>query len=299
MQATMLRRETAGAAASVSRSLIGETCFGKSFTIFGLLCHDILRIFTGIAGNFSCAMNRNELTAGVLGGMGPDATIDFMSKVIALTPAETDQDHIRMIVDHNPKVPNRQAAILGDAADPGAELAAMATRLEQAGADFLVMVCNSAHAFLEPVRQATRIPFISIVDVSIREIEAINSDARNVGVLATDGLLATGIYQRALLDAGRSPVLLQDEELARLMTLIRKVKAGDKSREVADGMGMLAELLASAGAEVVIAGCTEIPLVLDATKVTVPVIASTDALARKTVALARGAEPLPECTRQQ
>jgi aspartate racemase len=299
MQATMLRRETAGAAASVSRSFIGETCFRKSFTIFGLLYHDILRIFTDIAGNSPCAMNRNELTAGVLGGMGPDATIDFMSKVIALTPAETDQDHIRMIVDHNPKVPNRQAAILGGAADPGTELAAMAMRLEQAGADFLVMVCNSAHAFLEPVRQATRIPFISIVDVSIREIEAILPNARNVGVLATDGMLATGIYQRALLDAGRSPVLLEDEELARLMTLIRKVKAGDKSREVADGMGMLAELLASAGAEVVIAGCTEIPLVLDATKVTVPVIASTDALARKTVALARGAEPLPECTRQQ
>jgi aspartate racemase len=244
-------------------------------------------------------MNRNELTAGVLGGMGPDATIDFMSKVIALTPAETDQDHIRMIVDHNPKVPNRQAAILGGAADPGTELAAMATRLEQAGADFLVMVCNSAHAFLEPVRQATRIPFISIVDVSIREIEAINPEARNVGVLATDGLLATGIYQRALLDAGRSPVLLQDEELARLMTLIRKVKAGDKSCEVANEMGMLAELLASAGAEVVIAGCTEIPLVLDAAKITVPVIASTDALARKTVALARGAEPLPAYTRQK
>jgi aspartate racemase len=238
-------------------------------------------------------MNRNELTAGVLGGMGPDATIDFMSKVIALTPAEADQDHIRMIVDHNPKVPNRQAAILGGAADPGTALAAMATRLEQAGADFLVMVCNSAHAFLEPVRRATTIPFISIVDVSIREVEAIRPDARNVGVLATDGLLATGIYQRALLDAGRSPVLLQDEELARLMTLIRKVKAGDKSREVADEMGMLAELLASAGADAIVAGCTEIPLVLDAAKITVPVIASTDALARKTVALARGLEPLP------
>jgi len=238
-------------------------------------------------------MKQNERTVGVLGGMGPDATIDFMSKVIALTPAECDQDHIRMIVDHNPKVPDRQAAILGGGADPGGELAAMARRLEDAGADFLVMVCNSAHAFLEPVRQATTIPLVSIIDVSIREIEAINPNARAVGVLATDGLLGTGIYQRALLDAGRSPVLLHDEDVARLMTLIRKVKAGDKSREVAEEMGMLAELLASAGAEVIIAGCTEIPLVLHAARITVPVIASTNVLARKTVALARGMEPIP------
>jgi aspartate racemase len=249
----------------------------------------------GVAGKFSvpCAMNRNERTVGVLGGMGPDATIDFMSKVIALTRGGTDQDHIRMLVDHNPKVPNRQAAILGGGTDPGRELAAMATRLEKAGADFLVMVCNSAHAFLGPLRQATTIPFISIVDVSIREVEAIHPNARTVGVLATDGLLATGIYQRALLDDGRSPVLLRDEDVARLMTLIRKVKAGDKSREVAQEMGTLAGLLASAGAEVIIAGCTEIPLVLDAARTTVPVIASTDMLARKTVALARGIEPLP------
>lgn len=237
-------------------------------------------------------MNRKELTVGVLGGMGPDATIDFMSKVIALTTAEIDQEHIRMIVDHNPKVPDRQAAILRGGADPGAELAAMAMRLEHAGADFLVMPCNSAHAFLEPLREATTIPFVSIVALSIREAGSIRPDARAVGVLATDGLLATDMYQRALREAGYSPVLLQPDDLVRLMTLIRRVKAGDKSREVADEMGMLAELLASAGAEVIIAGCTEIPLVLDAGKVTVPVIASTDVLARKTVALARGAEPL-------
>jgi aspartate racemase len=244
-------------------------------------------------------MKKNEMTVGVLGGMGPDATIDFMSKVIALTPAVTDQDHIRMIVDHNPKVPNRQAAILGGGADPGADLAAMAVRLEKAGADFLVLVCNSAHAFLEPLRQATTIPLVSIVDVSIREVETICPGARNVGVLATDGLLAAGIYQRALFDAGCSPVLLQDEDLARLMTLIRKIKAGDKSREVAQEMGMLAELLVSAGADAIVAGCTEIPLVLDAAKITAPVIASTDVLARKTVALARGMEPLPGFTRRK
>jgi aspartate racemase len=239
-------------------------------------------------------MMNNELTVGVLGGMGPDATVDFMSKVIAFTSANADQDHVRMIVDHNPKVPNRQAAILDAGADPGPELAAMAHRLEDAGADFLVMVCNSAHAFLEPIRAATTIPFVSIIDESINEIETVCPEAHNVGLLATDGMLATGIYQNAVIEAGRVPVMPRDDELARLMSLIRRIKAGDRSREVSDEMGTLAELLASAGAEVIIAGCTEIPLVLDAARITVPVIASTDTLARRTIALARRVLPLPQ-----
>jgi aspartate racemase len=231
-----------------------------------------------------------DLTAGVLGGMGPEATVDFMSKVIAMTPASDDQGHIRMIVDHNPKVPNRQAAIAGAGEDPGPELAVMARRLEQAGADFLVMVCNSAHAFLAPLREATTLPFVSIIDVTIAEITEKHAHARRAGLLATDGLLAAGVYQDALREAGMTPVLPNAEELLQLMALIGRIKAGDTGRPVAQGMGMLAELLASAGAEVIIAGCTEIPLVLDSA--TVPVIASTDVLARKTVALARGLESL-------
>jgi aspartate racemase len=229
-----------------------------------------------------------ERVAGVLGGMGPDATVDFMSKVIALSGGKSDQDHIRMIVDHNPKVPDRQAAIFKDAEDPGPVLADMARGLEAAGADFLVMVCNSAHAFSKAVRQATALPLVSIIDVTLQEVLESCPDARRAGLLATDGLIASGIYQDALEAAGLEPVLPRDEDLESLMVLIRKIKAGDRSSELTQEMGTLAELLASAGAEVIIAGCTEIPLVLNAPVITVPVISSTDALARKTVALARG-----------
>jgi aspartate racemase len=108
-----------------------------------------------------------QLTAGVLGGMGPDATVDFMAKVIAATSAETDQDHARMLVDHNPKVPNRQAALLANGEDPGPAMAAMAKGLQDAGADFLVMPCNTAHAFARDIRDAVSIPLISIRQKSI------------------------------------------------------------------------------------------------------------------------------------
>lgn len=229
----------------------------------------------------------------MLGGMGPDATVDFMSKVIAMTGAEADQDHIHMIVDHNPKVPNRQWAIRHDDPAVGRELAAMAVRLEHAGADFLVMVCNSAHAFLEPIRQATAIPFISIIDVSIAEIAKVLPGARHVGVLATDGLLETGIFQRALAAAGYTPVLPANGEMRQLMTSIQRIKAGDRSDEVRQSMAALARTLVTGGAEIVIAGCTEVPLVLGADDLSVPLVASTDVLARRTVELATGSESLP------
>jgi aspartate racemase len=232
-------------------------------------------------------------TVGVLGGMGPDATVDFMSKVIAMTAAESDQHHIRMIVDHNPKVPNRQLAIRNNDPAVGRELASMALRLENAGADFLVMPCNSAHAFLEPIRNATTIPFISIIDVCIEEIAQVLPSARKVGVLATDGLLQAGLFQGALVADERAPILPADGDLRQLMTAIHAIKAGDAGDEVRKTMAVLARTLAEAGAEIVIAGCTEIPLVLGAEDLPVPLVASTDVLARRTVELATGRIPLP------
>ncbi|MEX2496961.1 MAG: amino acid racemase [Woeseia sp.] len=239
-------------------------------------------------------MTNNELTVGVLGGMGPEATVDFMTRVLALTSAKKDQDHIHMLVDHNPKVPNRQAAIRGTGEDAGPALAAMAQRLESAGAGFLVMPCNSAHAFLQAIRAVTGLPLVSIIRESVREIARVSSGAKEVGVMATDALLETGIYQTALLEAGLAPLLPPADELGRLMDLIGRIKAGDKGREVADEMSTLAELLASSGADVIIAACTEIPLVLHAGNISVPVISTTDVLARRTVEIARGGA-MPAC----
>jgi aspartate racemase len=235
-----------------------------------------------------------HLTVGVLGGMGPAATLDFMAKVVALTGADADQGHVHMIVDHNPKVPNRQQAIRSGDAEVGRVLAAMAQRLETAGADFLVMACNSAHAFLEPIRRATTIPFVSIVDASVDEVRRILPDARRVGVLVTDGLQEAGVYQRALVADGRTPVMLRERDLGQLMTLIHRIKAGGRSDGIRRTMVTLAESLVAGGAEAVIAGCTEIPLVIRAGDLSVPLIASTDVLARRTVELATGAAPLPK-----
>ncbi len=235
-------------------------------------------------------MGKQSKIVGVLGGMGPDATVDFMSKVISLTPAEKDQDHIHMIVDQNPKVPNRQEAILADGEDPGPVMAEMAQRLETAGADFLVVPCNSAFGFAGAVAGAVSIPLVSIVDVTVEACDGIST----VGLLATDGCLQSHVYQDAFSAAGIAAELPDTDELADLMALLNSIKAGYQGESIARDMGALAAALVDRGAQAIIAGCTEIPLVLDQMALTVPLISSTDVLAQRTVAIAVGEIPLPE-----
>ncbi len=230
---------------------------------------------------------------GVIGGMGPEATVDFMSKVIALTPASGDEDHVRMLVDNNPKAPDRQAAINGDDTAIRAELVAMANGLQAAGADFLVMPCNTAHAFVDDAIESVDIPFIHIIAETVAEVEIVHPHTTLVGILATDACLLAGVYHKQLLASGKTPVLLQADGQQECMRLISLIKAGDTSEDVRTRMTNLADHLIEAGAEVVIAGCTEIPLVLENSAINVPLISSTDVLANRTVALATGMTELP------
>ena len=238
-------------------------------------------------------MTEKHRVVGVLGGMGPDATVDFMSKVIAATPAEKDQDHVHMIVDHNPKVPNRQAAILDGGEDPGPALADMAVRLESAGADFLVIPCNTAYVFRNSVTAVASIPLLSIIDEAIAAIGDQCPGAKAVGVLATDGCLRANVYQEAMVEQGIEPILPSEGELAEFMQLVGRIKSGYQGEAIATSMAVLAKALIDRGAQAVIAGCTEIPLVLNETMIDVPLISSTDVLAEKTAAIACGDLPLP------
>ena len=221
--------------------------------------------------------------------MGPDATVDFMAKVIAATPAESDQDHVRLLVDQNPAVPSRQAALLDGGEDPGPAMAAMAVGLQQAGADFLVLPCNTAFAFAPAIRAAVEIPLVSIVDVTV---DACDGFARG-GVLATAGCLQANLYRDALTAAGIAAVLPDADEVEEIQRLVFRVKNGDQGDEVMQGMQRSANALVSRGAEAIVAACTEIPLVLTQDMLGVPLISSTDVLARVTAAICAGEQALP------
>jgi len=230
----------------------------------------------------------NKKTVGVLGGMGPEATVDFMATVIAMTPVEKDQDHIHMLVDNDPTIPPRQDAILRDGADPGPAMAVMAKGLQEAGADFLVMPCNTAHAFASQITAAVDIPLLSIIDATISAC----SEFGTVGMLATEGCLRSDVYQQALRTAEKELILPSDAELQDFMSLTFRIKRGDKGADVASGMLRLSNALQERGAQAVIAGCTEIPLVLDKSMLDIALISSTDELAKQTVACARGERAL-------
>ena len=234
------------------------------------------------------AMAGKDKVIGVIGGMGPDATVDFMSRVLAVTPASADQDHVRMVVEHNPRIPSRQLAIRGEGPNPGPVMAAMASRLEAAGADFVVMPCNTAHAWQSDIVAAIDIPFVSIVDVSVAAAIDLSAAESAVGLMTTPGCFEAGLYQQALAALGRPVINQTADELAITMSLIEHIKGGDKSDDVAERLRALGNELIARGAGVLIAACTELPLVLQASMFDVAFVSSTDALAEKAVALALG-----------
>lgn len=211
---------------------------------------------------------------GILGGMGPAATLAFLARVQALTPARGDADHIRVVMDLNPQVPDRNTR-------PGeaeAELAAMAMRLKAAGADVLAMPCNTAHAQKAGIL-AAGLPFVDMIAATVQAATA--GEARAIGILATPG--GEALYRPALEAAGRLPVLLAGPDRAAFMACVYGVKRGDTGPANRAEMARLAGNLRATGAEVIIAGCTEVPLLLDVSAVSVPLVDSAEVLARACV----------------
>jgi aspartate racemase len=223
---------------------------------------------------------------GILGGMGPLATLDFMRKVLDATPAARDQDHVPMIVSCLPQIPDRTAAFRGEGGSPLEAIVACGRRLERAGADLIVMPCNTAHLWFDEVQAQLQRPMLHLVDAALREaLDRAGPDAR-LGLLATDATIASGLYINRRLP-GMPPVqwLLPTagEMLEQVMPGIEAVKAG----QLDAGRARLTEAalaLRRRGADVLVLGCTEIPLVLDDAACGLQVVDATAALARLVVA---------------
>jgi len=203
--------------------------------------------------------------------MGPAATLAFLERIQALTPADGDADHIRILMDLNPQVPDRNTR-LGEAERV---LADMATRLTRAGAEVLAMPCNTAHAQAAGVRAAGT-PFIDMIAATADE--AVSHGERLIGILATPG--GEALYQAALSARNVQAVLLSGEDRSTFMSLVYGVKRGDVGEAARAEMRRLAEALITAGAERLIAGCTEVPLLLGQGEVSAPLTDSAEVLAQ-------------------
>jgi len=232
-----------------------------------------------------------EKTIGIIGGMGPEATVDLYREIIRTTPAQKDQDHLRVIIDSNPKVPDRTPAIIGSGASPVPAMAMSCETVRQAGADFGIIPCVSAHYFLDELQGRTTLPILSVFDAVGEYIAHHHPEIRRIGLLATSGTLRGGRFARRLADYGLAAILPDPDGEQRLMHAIYRIKA---SQDTAVRAQCKTDLMAAAGrvigdgAQGVIAGCTEIPLELKPRDLTVPLFNPLEILARAAVRRAIG-----------
>ncbi|MGB7820060.1 MAG: amino acid racemase [Ornithinibacter sp.] len=231
---------------------------------------------------------RNE-PVGVLGGLGPMATVYFMQRVLAMTDASRDQDHVDMLVWNHASIPDRTAYLVGDSDEsPGPVMAEDARQLERAGARFIALPCNTARAFYDEVQAAVEIPVIDIVGETVAAAVAAVPDLTTLGILATDGTLRARTYHRAAEAAGLTPLDPDDLVQKDVMSMIYDgVKAGmpvERAR-----FDAAVAHLRDKGAQAVVLACTELSIARSDLGVDDhDVIDSLDALAARTVTLAGG-----------
>ena len=201
---------------------------------------------------------QQEGILGVLGGMGPQATNTFYQRIIDRTQAETDQEHLRVLIWSDAKIPDRTAGILGTPDQAEAVYAALlagAKLLERAGCTVLAIPCNTSHYFVDRLQAQLRIPIIHMIRQTVAAIQAMGK--KTVGILATDGTVQTGIYQKELTAAGLTPVTLPERLQKTVMSIIYdEIKKGETgSREK---FGEVDAWLRQAGCDCAILGCTEL-----------------------------------------
>lgn len=228
--------------------------------------------------------------------MGPLATYDLAEKIVFNTAADCDQDNVPVIIDCNTRIADRTEAILHGGADPCPEMKKSAKRLEEAGADVLIMGCNTAHYFYDSVCGDISIPLLHMPRETAKELAGMG--IKKAGVLATDGTCQSGVYDDALRKEGIEPVYPSEESQKIMMSLIYDyVKAGNLDFSELDIESVVSEMK-DKGAEILILGCTELPIAFGIIgEEKLPVIDPTDVLARAAVRFA-GA-PLKDVVKQE
>ena len=229
---------------------------------------------------------------GILGGMGPDATCYFFNRVIRLTGAKSDSDHIEIVIHNNTKVPDRTRAILAGGESPVGELVRSAKLLENAGADVIAIPCITAHNFVDQVASETRIPILHAIRETVSFLRRSHPLIRRVGVLSTTGTFQTLLFQNVLACSGFEHMALtldiQEKYVMEAIYASNGIKAGFLEGESRAKLLHAAGLLIAQGADAIIAGCTEIPLAIRQEDFTLPFIDPMEGLAFRSIEECRG-----------
>jgi len=228
-----------------------------------------------------------EKVIGIIGGMGPEATIDLFRKIVKATPARMDQDHLRILIDCNPKIPDRVKAIFEQAESPVGVLIATAQNLERSGAGLLLIPCNAAHYYHGEVAKNVSVPVLHMIEETARYCRRKFPRFKTFGLLAGSSTVALGLYSQAFEKVRKKILNPGPETQDRIMHCIYEIKAGNLGAQVKEGLLRAARELAEAGAQAILLGCTEVPLVLQNGDLPLPFIDPTQVVAEISVAMAR------------
>ncbi len=228
-------------------------------------------------------MMQREKIVGILGGMGPEATVDFFKRIVKLTPARSDQEHIHIIIDNNPKIPDRTQAILHRGESPLPFLKETAKNLERAGVDFIVIPCNTAHYYYEEIQKSVNIPIIHLIKEVVKKVLLIKEDPKAVGLLATTGTIKTNLYQSELKQKNVRIILPDKNKQNKVTNSIMEIKSRIELGKNKENLIQIAKGLIKQQAEIIIIGCTEISMLVKEDDLEVPIVDSLQVLAEKTV----------------
>lgn len=222
---------------------------------------------------------------GIMGGMGPLASVDLQKKIILNTKAMSDAEHLPVLCDCNTRIPDRTRAILAGGEDPLPEMIRSARRLEAAGADVLLIACNTAHYYLEALEKQVDIPFLSMIDAALQEVQ--RRGAKKISILSTTGSYEIGLYQKGCRARSIAFTDPEEEDKALLMKVIYGVKGG-KMHEGLEKMAAFLKKEREKGVELFILACTELPIYFSVNTFDASVLDATLALAREAICFAGG-----------
>ncbi len=225
---------------------------------------------------------------GILGGMGPLATSKLFEDIILFTKANSDQEHIHTIIDSNTSIADRTSYILDNSLEsPLPELIKSAIRLQRAGADFIIMPCNTAHNFYDEIVQHIDIPFLNMIEEAAKYIKESFDNITKVGLLSTEGTIKAHVYDDVFNRYGIEIIKPSQENQTHITKLIYSIKEGIYQSDL-QGFYKVMNQLRKDGVEVFVAGCTEVSVAINLFSIEGNIIDPMKILAMKAIEFAGG-----------
>ncbi|MFC4025028.1 aspartate/glutamate racemase family protein [Oceanobacillus longus] len=223
---------------------------------------------------------------GILGGMGPAATVELFNRIVNNTAAKYDKEHVNTIIINDPQIPDRTEYILGEGESPIPKLKENIMKLHLAGAEYIAIPCMTAHTFISELQQSSPIPIINAIELIDRYLEETYPNVHTVGLLATTGSIKSGVYGKHLTKTNIiTPDGMQQSRLMDIIYSKNGIKAGNTSPEIVNEINKILYELRKENIQAVIAGCTELGIVMNNTNMDMPVIDPITLLAKETVKL--------------